>query len=130
MLVQLVSVDRLIPHEKIDFSLGNILARKILLEKIWSNPIIVDKDNFIIMDGHHRKYAANILNLKRIPCIMVSYKSNQVQVYNFNSCKPFSYQDILDIVKRNDLFPKKTTRHVLNFNYEYISIPLEILKDF
>jgi len=65
------------------------------------------------LDGHHRVQAFKLLGIKKIPCFLVNYFSDEIKLFNrrknFNATKSGVVLRALD----ENLFPYKTTKHVL-----------------
>ncbi|MDD3267048.1 MAG: ParB N-terminal domain-containing protein [Burkholderiales bacterium] len=61
------------PTEGFDPQRASELMLSIKNRNKWTTPIMVEKNHLVIMDGHHRHQVAQMLNLKMIPCILLSY---------------------------------------------------------
>jgi len=92
------------------------------------NPVIVDKEHRIILDGHHRVLALRALGYKKIPAILVNYRDNKILVISRKKRIKISKQIIIDKVLQNKVFPCKTSKHFIPHRLKNINIPLWQLK--
>lgn len=67
-------------HEKIIQSHVIELLNQIKADGYISDPIIVDKNTMIILDGHHRFNVIKKLGLTASPVHFVDYKNKEIQV--------------------------------------------------
>lgn len=125
--MKLFDIKSLHPHEEIDPLQLNLLSKKINKEGKWIIPIIIDRETHIIMDGHHRYSFAQKSGFSLIPCYEMSYSSEGVQVFDWKTGAPFSYQKIVEIVKYGKTFPSKTTRHYFKEKFETVEVNLNQL---
>ncbi len=125
--IQLLDVNKLRPHECVDNEYIMQLHKEILKAGYWSSPIIVDKENYIVMDGHHRLEVAKKIKLNRIPCVILAYQNNDVTVFHTNTDKAFDIAVIKDAAMTGNRLAKKSTQHRFNIEIEKINVPLEIL---
>ena len=79
--LRLINIDELKPHEQVDKRRLRDLVNKLEKTKTLKNPVVVEKETKIILDGHHRVEAFRIFKLKKIPAVLVSYKNSGVKVY-------------------------------------------------
>ena len=79
------------------------------------------------MDGHHRFNAAKLLDLARVPCILMDYKKSGVTLKSWRSEWVVAVDDIFLMVKEAKKFPIKTTRHLFSPSIKEINIPLDLL---
>ena len=63
--VVFLSLSKIRAHERIDNSNVLHLCKLISKMDIWTDPILVDDRDYIILDGHHRVAAALMLGLKK-----------------------------------------------------------------
>lgn len=128
--ITLIDINKLKPHEAIDFQRLRELAKRIRKNGHLKNPIVVDRTSFVVLDGHHRLKALKILGCKRIPAFLVDYKSNNVRVYLRR--KELTMELIKEAVitrgKSRKLFPHKTTCHLLKYRPTGINMDLKKLK--
>ena len=103
-----------------------------LLSKGFYKPIIVDRESMVILDGHHKWTAAKSLGLARVPVIMVDYLIDEgvlVDVWPDCGKESVTNTEFLVMGVSGDVFPPKTSRHILPFKIPSIRIPLSELKN-
>ena len=103
-----------------------------LLERGFYKPIIVDRTTMVILDGHHKWTAAGLLELEKVPVIMVDYiddESISVDVWPDCGKDSITKEEVLEMGMSENCFPPKTSRHILPFDLPSIGIPLDELKD-
>ena len=85
MRLKLLDPKKLVPIE--DFSRERVLVIESTIKKdnFWKVPICVAKENFLIMDGHHRREIAIRMKLKKVPCFIYSY--DEVKLVSLNNCE-------------------------------------------
>ena len=125
--LKLLSLDRIQETEEHDFIRANQLADAIRELGFWTVPIAIEHSMLAIMDGHHRFNAAKLLNLARVPCVLMDYGKSGVTLQSWRSDWDVGVADIFLMVKTFKKFPIKTTRHLFNPNIKEISIPLDML---
>jgi hypothetical protein len=76
----MVSVDELKPHEEVIGPLVRSLANDVLKEGKVRDPLIVDKKEYVILDGMHRFSSLKQLSCRFVPCCLVDYDSPQIKV--------------------------------------------------
>ncbi|MBI3659798.1 ParB N-terminal domain-containing protein [Candidatus Acetothermia bacterium] len=110
--VREISVEQLRGHEETDPHRYEEVLKIIQDYGKLDVPIIVDSRSYVILDGHHRFKAYKELGLKLIPCVLVDYFSEHVQLFSRRSDIPVSKEEVINRALRGDLYPPKTTRHV------------------
>lgn len=124
MEIKLIDIKLLRPHEETNLIHLEKLHEKINKDGFWSNPIIIDSDTNIIMDGHHRYSFAKIAGFSLVPCYEMSYSSKNIEVFHWETGEPFPYQHIFEVVNSGKVFPAKTTRHQFNKKFDEIKLDL------
>ena len=126
-----VDIDSLKGHEEV--MTDNLIKREMkLISKGFYKPIIVDRSSMVILDGHHKWTAAGRLGLARVPVIMVDYLADEsilVDVWQNCGRDSITKTEVLDMGMSEDVFPPKTSRHILPFKIPSIGIPLGDLRD-
>ena len=108
--IEKLEIRELNPHEKvIEENLKKVLT-SLKVEKRLKEPIIVDEETKVILDGHHRAKAFALLGLKEIPCKLVDYSSNEITVKPHQNGK-ISKQEVIEKGLSEELFPPKTSKH-------------------
>ena len=116
----------LIPHEKVSKKridqLNNYISNnhpEIILPSI----LICNKSN-VIIDGHHRFHVLKLLNIDLIPVSLIDYNSDLILTNEENS---LSKKEIIDSAKDKNIFPPRTSKHVVNFKKH--TFPIIIISD-
>jgi hypothetical protein len=78
--VAVVGIDEVKPHEETIPSLLSQLTAEIRRDGILRNPIVVDRESLVILDGMHRLAALKSLGCLRIPVCLVEYSSPFVKL--------------------------------------------------
>jgi L-serine kinase (ADP) len=125
--IRLVPIKELRPTEMINTGRFHSLAAKILREGRWTHPILVERENLIVMDGHHRLSSAGLLHLKCVPCLLLSYDDPRVSVTSWHDTEPFDVARIIKAGQTGQLLGFKTTRHRISGTVPSCAIPLETL---
>ena len=114
MLVELVAIDWLKPHEKIRPKKVAELQKMTLRWNAYTKPLLVDRRSGSILDGHHRYTVGINLELLRLPAILVDYlqdDSIELDLWPASKLTKISKRQVIDMSNSNELFPAKTTRH-------------------
>ena len=78
--ISLVDADELKPHEEVVDSIVKTLANEMRSEGQVRDPLIVDRENYVILDGMHRFTSLKLLKCGSVPCCLVDYDSNHIKV--------------------------------------------------
>lgn len=112
--VREVSLALLREHEQIESERLRQIREEIRREGRLRHPILVDKHSGVILDGHHRFRAYRELGFETIPCLLVDYHSEVVSVRSRRSDIAVSKAEVIRRALSGELFPPKTTRHILH----------------
>jgi hypothetical protein len=122
----LLSVASLLESEGVESQRVSEIVRNILRQGLWTEPVCIDKDSRVVMDGHHRLAAARVLCLAFIPVSLFSYEDVRV------SARIDGYEvSPVEILRRGltrNPYPPKTTRHVFPARREKCSVSLDKLR--
>ncbi len=112
--VILVPVSELKPHEQASAKDLSSLRRCLLDEngRILKFPIVCDKENNIIIDGHCRYNIFKELNLKKIPVYYVDYSDERIVIDKWRNGEKVTKEDVIAMGKSDEIFPPKTTKHM------------------
>jgi ParB-like chromosome segregation protein Spo0J len=131
MLVELVPLEILRPHEE-------VLPKKVdQLEKMthrwnaYTKPLLIDKSTGTILDGHHRYHVAMRLELLCVPCVLINYlEDDAIELDVWPNCgrENVSKKEVIEAALSGDLFSPKTSRHRLSDHLPPIAIPLSRLR--
>ena len=128
--IDLVDRDLLKGHEEVIQDNLQTRLSKMRVSGFYK-PIIVDASTMIILDGHHKCTAAALLNLDRVPVILVDYlgdESIDVDVWSGCGRESITKQEVIEMGLSDEVFPPKTSRHSFAFDVPSIHIPLEDLR--
>ena len=78
--LSLIEIETLKPHEEVMQPLVNSLADAIRTQGIVRDPVIVDQDELIVLDGMHRLASLKQLKCRFAPCCLVDYKNPLIKV--------------------------------------------------
>ncbi len=118
----MINITKLKQHEKIITKHFTELKDQISKNR-YIVPIIVDSKNLIILDGHHRYNVMRELGYDKIPVFLVDYDSENIKVESWKKDKKVTKEDVIKRGISGNLFPPKTSRHVLS-NPEQIKVSL------
>lgn len=110
---QIISISLLKQHERIIKIHGQKLLRQIKLAGKLKNPIVVDKNSLVILDGHHRFWAIKQLNLSSIPVVLVDYRQKKIRVFSRRKGVKVNKKMIIEAGISGRLLRPKTSRHVI-----------------
>lgn len=128
--VKLVPVNWLKPHEEI-----KVKPRDKLLDMTnrwggFTKPILVDTHTGALLDGHHRLSVAKELGLKLIPAICLDYLNSELislELWPNANIESIDKAEVIEMCLGNDLYPPKTTKHVVIYDLPPILVTLEEL---
>ena len=132
-----IKIEELREHEEIRPDYLEELKNEIISDGILKMPIAVDKNTYIILDGHHRLHALKRIGCKKIPVILVDYQSQEVQVVTWREGENITKEIIIHTALTGRRMPPKTSKHMIMVDGELqhisiletvINIPLEKLK--
>ncbi len=115
--IQELRIERLNPHEQIiEENLEQVLV-SLKDKKRLKEPIMVDKETKVILDGHHRAKAFSRLGLKQIPCRLVDYSSDAITVKPHQN-GDVTKEEVMEKGLSDELFAPKTSKHVFELDSE------------
>jgi hypothetical protein len=76
----LVNVEELKPHEEVIEKTVATLAKEIEKEGRVRDPLMVDRDDYVILDGMHRHSSLKLLKCRFVPCCLLDYVNPQIKV--------------------------------------------------
>ena len=128
VLVSLVPIDALKPHEHVIESHVLELLHDIAQRRKILRPIVVDSRTLVILDGHHRVEALRRLGLRFAPAVLVDYDSDCVSVSSWRKGYPVTKEIVRKAGLSGYRLPPKTSRHRLCFEIPEVSVGIELLK--
>jgi hypothetical protein len=108
-----IEIKLLKPHEQIQPDHLAELAAEIKKDGILKDPIIVDQNTLVILDGHHRFNSLKLLGLKLCPCCLVDYQSDEIGVGCWREGETISKSDVVVAGFSGNLLIPKTSRHFI-----------------
>jgi len=125
-----VELGRLRAHERTREPLLRKLVDEIRSDGYLRKPILVEAEHLVILDGHHRAEALRILGCTRVPVYLVDYGNSGITLTTWPEAivATVTKEEVIDRGVRRDLFPPKTTRHVLAFEFKEVRVPLDELR--
>ena len=131
MKVELVPVETLLPHEKVEEHRVDNLEKMTLRWRAYTKPLLVDRKTGTILDGHHRTKVAVRMELKCLPCVLVDYLEDDgisVSVWPNSGRDSIQKEEVVEAALSGNLFEPKTSRHMLSDHLPPISVPLARLQ--
>src|SRR5512139_1306106 len=132
-----VEINHLKEHEEVRPPYLEELKNQILCDGILKMPIAVDRETYVILDGHHRLQALKRIGCTRIPVLLVDYQSPDIRVHAQREGEMVTKEMVLDTALCGGRMPPKTSRHMVLVDGELchistietvVNIPLERLK--
>lgn len=114
--IRLENLDALHPHEKTDPKAVNQLAQEIEADGLQKDPIIVEKDSRVVLDGMHRLAALKKLACTSILCYLVPYKDALVDRW----CRLLISNQTIPLIQLIE-----SMQRLDKFDIEYINDPHE-----
>lgn len=127
--VSLIEISKLRCHEMVCSKRLKQVKDDLLIKGYIKNPVVVDRKNNIILDGHHRVAALKQLGANKIPAFLVDYQDKKIKVTLRR--KEFVFKDIKQAVVsyclQGKIFPSKTTRHLIKNRPKNVNIRISQL---
>jgi ParB-like nuclease domain len=124
--ISLLNVSHLLKHEQVDPDRVAELMNSITRIGVWTEPICVDAETKVIMDGHHRYEAAIQLGLAFIPARGFAY--SEVIIRSRRDDFRIDAAEIRRRAMAGNLYPPKTTHHVFPTQTRRCAISLKDLR--
>jgi hypothetical protein len=126
--IKLILISKLKPHEEIIPENLKKIKNEIYEKGYLANPVIIDQKNLIILDGHHRVKALELLGYKKVPAYMVDYYAKGLKVFPRRSEISISKNIVIAKALTGEVFPHKTTKHLIPGRPKSLNVPLEKLR--
>ncbi|MAK77853.1 MAG: hypothetical protein CL992_01030 [Euryarchaeota archaeon] len=126
-----IRVEALRPHEEIRPARLKKMVKKITTSGVIHKPLLVDQASLTILDGHHRYNAAIELGLNWVPSILVDYVGDhtiKVDVWPECGKVAISKEEVVAMGLSEELFPPKTSRHILSQKLPSLKVNLGTLR--
>ncbi len=113
MTFTLIKARLLKPHETFLPELLEETRQAIERDGFVREPILADREHYVILDGHHRYGALLELGIRMIPVYLVDYHDDAVRVETWPDADVdrVSKRDVVKAALAGTPFPPKTTRH-------------------
>ncbi len=121
---ELIELQRLREHEEIDPGAVQALADRLRRDEVVQDPIWVARGSWVVLNGHHRVAALKRLGATRAPAWVFDYDSPAVHLERWSDGPPLSKAEVVERARRGQLYPPKTTRHVLDLELPLHPTPL------
>ena len=117
------------PHERTRPDLLAQLVEEIARDGVLKVPVLVEREHHVILDGHHRWEALRRLGCRRIPAYVVDYASEEISLTTWPGAivATVTKEEVVAHGVAGDLFPPKTTRHLLKEKLPVSPVPLKDL---
>ncbi|AKG38672.1 MAG: ParB N-terminal domain-containing protein [Infirmifilum sp.] len=126
--ITLMNISELKPHEKYIEERVLFLLEDMMRTGILRKPVVAENKHNVLLDGHHRFEAFKRLGLQYIPAAVVDYQDPRIVVKSWENGYIFDKDQVLRRALKGELFPPRTTRHVVQLDGRELHIS-EILPD-
>lgn len=127
--IGLIEINKLRCHEMVCLKRLKQVKNDLLIKGYIKNPVVVDRKNNIILDGHHRVEALRQLGALKVPVYLVNYQNKKIRVALRR--KEFVFKDIkqavIDYCLQGKIFPSKTTKHLIKNRPKNINVKINQL---
>lgn len=120
----IVPIAALRAHESTEPAKVRALAEALRRSGVFEEPIWVAAGSNVILNGHHRAAALARLGADRVPAWRIDYGSDAVALDRWSPGPPVSKAEVLRRAFSGELFPPRTTRHMLAFALPAHGTPL------
>ncbi len=108
-------LERIRIHEQCNPEKVEELAAKIRQSGVCRDPLWVDRDTGVLLDGHHRFAALRRLGAVQVPVWAFEYSDDAViTLERWNPGPVIPKSEVVRRAREGRPFPPKTTRHVLH----------------
>lgn len=123
---RLLPIELFKPHEEVQSERVLKIKKEILENEKILNPLWIEKGNFVVLNGHHRLQALKELGCFQVPCFLLNYFSSdiEVQVCSGSSLTQIDKHSIIQAALTGNLFPPRSSFHILNFKLQPCPTPL------
>lgn len=122
---EFVDIEKISPIEDFIDKRKDLIVDKIKNDGYWIKPIIVDKTDYLIMDGHHRFEAAKELGFHKVPVIKMDY--DLIPIWSLKESEIVTKNLVRERALKGDIYPNKTVKHSFPFEVANCKIPLKEL---
>jgi len=100
-----MELENLKPHEEVIEPLVKSLADAIRTQGIVRDPLIVDREELVVLDGMHRLASLKLLRCRSAPCCLVDYDNPLIKVGSWFRLFAIEEAELVakDLLKENEL---------------------------
>ncbi|MHC1604546.1 MAG: ParB N-terminal domain-containing protein [Candidatus Methanofastidiosia archaeon] len=98
MRVEMVPISMVKPHEAIIEEEVKDFIKSLKSKGIFFRPILLDKENYVVLDGHHRVEGLKRLGAKTVPAIFLDYTDDEIKLYTWYPFVLASRKDVKKVV--------------------------------
>ncbi|HZY71215.1 MAG TPA: ParB N-terminal domain-containing protein [Thermoplasmata archaeon] len=120
----MVPTARLRAHEEVDPVKVEALVGEIRERGSVDEPILIAAGSDVILNGHHRFAALRRLGARRVPVWIVAYEDERIRLERWSEGPRITKAEIVEHGRRGELYPPKTSRHVIGFELPERPTPL------
>ncbi|MCK5591201.1 MAG: ParB N-terminal domain-containing protein [Candidatus Pacebacteria bacterium] len=114
-------------HEEINKEHLQKLLAEIKQDGFINDPIIVDKNTMILLDGHHRLNVVKILGLTLVPVYLIDYQNKEIRVHSWRKGIKVTKEMVVSAGLTGKLLQAKTSKHLIPKKPTGLKIPLTTL---
>jgi len=81
--LRLIPLAQLIPHEETVPHLSDKLSRRMIHDSVQRDPILVDEESKIVLDGMHRLESLKRMGVPKAVCSLVDYMGDGVKLFRW-----------------------------------------------
>lgn len=86
--IRIIPLEEMRPHEEYDSQILLKITNSLMTDGILHDPLLVDSENNVILDGTHRYWALTRLGFKVAPVALYDYSSPEVSIGCWYRCVP------------------------------------------
>ena len=122
-------LSRLKAHEGVIPERVKKIKEEISAAGVIETPLWVDREHFIVLNGHHRLAALKEIGAALVPCVLLDYSSPyiEVRVCEGAKIKSIDKEKVQDAALDGKLFPPRSSFHTLRFDPPKVETPVELL---
>jgi hypothetical protein len=108
----LLDLEMVIPHEEVNSEYLDELLKEIVFDGMLKLAIAVDRNTNIILDGNHRYNVLCRLGVRKIPAVLVDYRSACITAKGWNGQK-ITKDIVIQAGLSGNKLPPKTSKHMV-----------------